>query len=133
MLTVTLGLEESGKRRTWRPLGRAYSVMPSTAVIFRTPWGRVWERAVKAKIRRSGSGPLLRVMSHLEIWGFRRIITGDDGEGFWGWLGERYYGSGGGSRDGIQRRGAEKTFGGAMRGKGSGRERRKQRKAGGLD
>src|ERR1017187_2682944 len=77
MLTVTLGLEESGKRRTWSPWGRAYSVMPSTAVIFRTPWGRVWESAVKAKIRRSGSNALLRVMSHLDIWGFRRIITGD--------------------------------------------------------
>src|ERR1017187_8720597 len=77
MLTVTLGLEESGKRRTWSPLGRAYSVMPSTAVIFRTPWGRVWESAVKAKHRRSGSDPLLRVMSHLEGWGVGRIITGD--------------------------------------------------------
>src|ERR1035438_5347762 len=83
MLTVTLGLEESGKRRTWRPLGRAYSVMPSTAVILRTPGGRVWESAVKAKIRRRGSNALLRVMSHLDIWEFRRIITGDVGGGFW--------------------------------------------------
>src|ERR1035437_2905975 len=79
MLTVTLGLEESGKRRTWRPLGRAYSVMPSTAVTFRTPWGRVWESAVNVRIRRRGSKHLLRVMSHLyrTVGRFRRIITGD--------------------------------------------------------
>src|ERR1035441_3610275 len=84
MLTVTLGLEESGKRRTRSPLGRAYSVMPSTAVTFRTPWGRVWERAVKAKIRRSGSNPLLRVIGRcrriitVDVWGRVQVAR-------WGW------------------------------------------------
>src|SRR6185312_9037832 len=80
MLTVTLGFEESGKRRKWSPLGRAYSVMPSTAVIFRTPCGRVWENAVNAKVRRSGSNALLRfILRYLRrpIGRFRRIITGD--------------------------------------------------------
>src|SRR6476646_3157652 len=80
MLTVTLGLEESGKSRTWSPLGRAYSVMPSTAVIFRTPCGRVWENAVNAKVRTSGSNALLRfIVRYLRrpIGRFRQIITGD--------------------------------------------------------
>src|ERR1017187_9025051 len=67
MLTVTLGLEASGKSSTWSPLGRAYSVMPSTAVILRTPSGRAWENAVNAKISRSGRNRWLRVMSHLDI------------------------------------------------------------------
>src|ERR1022692_4213349 len=34
MLTVSLGLELSGNRRTCSPLGKAYSVMPSTEVTF---------------------------------------------------------------------------------------------------
>src|SRR3954471_12501772 len=34
MLTVTVGLVLSGKRSTWRPLGRRYSVMPSTVWTF---------------------------------------------------------------------------------------------------
>src|ERR1035438_7746925 len=112
MLTVTLGLEESGKRRTWSPLGRAYSVMPSRSVIFRTPWGRVWESAVKAKIRRSGNNALLRVMSHLDRWGFRRIITGDV------WGGARFQECGSAQRrqfDAEARRGGEKRGpGGAL-------------------
>src|SRR5262249_17085015 len=34
MLTVTSGLESSGKSRTRRPLGSLYSVMPSTVATF---------------------------------------------------------------------------------------------------
>src|SRR5487761_1909017 len=39
MLTVTVGLEVSGKRRTLSPLSSLYSVMPSTEATF------VWEYA----------------------------------------------------------------------------------------
>src|SRR6516164_9597885 len=48
MLTVNLGFELSGNSRTWRPLGRAYSVIPSTEVTFWTPWGSCWASAAIA-------------------------------------------------------------------------------------
>src|SRR5258706_9216684 len=40
MLTVTVGFDASGKRRTFNPLARRYSVMPSTVVTRVTPAGR---------------------------------------------------------------------------------------------
>src|ERR1700680_2478437 len=48
MLTVIFGLEESGNSRTCSPFGKAYSVMPSAAVTFWTPVGKVWENAAAA-------------------------------------------------------------------------------------
>src|ERR1051326_1026105 len=48
MLTVIFGLEASGNSSTCRPLGSAYSVMPSTLVTWVTPCGRPWARATRA-------------------------------------------------------------------------------------
>src|SRR4026209_627883 len=39
MLIVAVGLDASGKIRTLRPLVSAYSVIPSTEAILRTPFG----------------------------------------------------------------------------------------------
>src|SRR5437867_4303996 len=40
MFTVTFGLEESGNSSTRSPLGKLYSVMPSTEAPLRTPSGK---------------------------------------------------------------------------------------------
>src|SRR5215469_4727089 len=51
MFTVTLGFESSGNSSTRRPLGKAYSVIPSAAVTLRTPSGRVCAQAIAANNR----------------------------------------------------------------------------------
>src|SRR4051812_26957958 len=55
MLTVTLGLEVSGKRRRRSPFGSPYSVIPSTEVILWTPCGRgaCWANAGNATSARA--------------------------------------------------------------------------------
>ena len=54
MLTVTFGFDGSGKSRTRRPLGYAYSVMPPRLALCWTPRGRVCENAGLAE-RKKGS------------------------------------------------------------------------------
>src|SRR5690242_16481186 len=52
MFTVTLGFEGSGNDSTRKPLGYAYSVMPSTEVSFCTPGGRLCDSSGAATSRR---------------------------------------------------------------------------------
>src|SRR5215469_57950 len=51
MLTVSLGLEGSGNNSTRNPLGKVYSVMPSTEAPFWTPGGNTWENREAATVR----------------------------------------------------------------------------------
>src|ERR1700693_2139359 len=53
MLTVTLGLEGSGKRSTRNPFGYEYSVIPPRVEFFSTPRGSVWVNAGSASAKMS--------------------------------------------------------------------------------
>src|SRR5579864_4817488 len=68
MLTVIFGLEASGNSSTCSPFGKAYSVMPSAAVTFWTPVGRVCENAAAANATtiRKDTGIFNRRIKNLE-------------------------------------------------------------------
>src|SRR6185437_15368046 len=55
MFTVIVGLDASGKSRTLRPLGRRYSVMPSTLVTLRIAETGIGAPSFTANAARCGS------------------------------------------------------------------------------
>src|ERR1700685_4617523 len=76
MLTVTLGLEGSGKRSTRNPFGYEYSVIPPKVDSFSTPRGSVWENAGSASATRVKKMEIFMRTISLPLI-LRSDITGD--------------------------------------------------------
>src|SRR5579859_7570526 len=76
MLTVMVGLDESGKTRNFKPLSSRYSVIPSTEVTFVTPFGIVWEKTKEDGRKAATAVTAARRRKFMGCWGsFEQSIT----------------------------------------------------------